>query len=46
MIHSATKHLDGQGRVRWQDISFEAFRDAYRFQGPERIPPESLEPGS
>jgi hypothetical protein len=26
--------------------AFEQFRDAYRFQGPERIPPESLQPGS
>jgi hypothetical protein len=26
--------------------AFEQFRDAYRFKGPERIPPESLQPGS
>jgi hypothetical protein len=26
--------------------AFETFRDAYRFQGPERIPPESLQPGT
>ncbi len=28
------------------ESAFETFRDAYRFQGPERIPPESLQPGS
>jgi hypothetical protein len=31
---------------RFDENAFEAFRDAYRFQGPERIPPESLEPGT
>jgi hypothetical protein len=30
----------------FDERAFEAFRDQYRFQGPERIPPESLEPGS
>jgi hypothetical protein len=30
----------------FDENAFETFRDAYRFQGPERIPPESLEPGS
>jgi len=30
----------------FDENAFEAFRDAYRFQGPERIPPESLQPGS
>ncbi len=41
---------DAQGILaectRFDDNAFEAFRDAYRFQGPERIPPESLQPGS
>ena len=32
--------------TRFDENAFEAFRDAYRFQGPERIAPESLEPGS
>jgi hypothetical protein len=32
--------------TRFDESAFEAFRDAYRFQGPERIPPESLEPGT
>ena len=32
--------------TRFDENAFEAFRDAYRFQGPERIPPESLQPGS
>jgi hypothetical protein len=32
--------------TRFDQNAFEAFRDAYRFQGPERIPPESLQPGS
>jgi Protein of unknown function (DUF3105) len=26
--------------------AFRAFRDAYRYKGPERIPPESLQPGT
>jgi hypothetical protein len=30
----------------FDENAFEAFRDAYRFQGPERIPGESLQPGS
>ena len=30
----------------FDENAFETFRDEYRFQGPERIPPESLEPGS
>ena len=32
--------------TRFDENAFETFRDAYRFQGPERIPPESLQPGS
>jgi hypothetical protein len=40
----------GQGILaeceRFDEDAFEAFRDEYRFQGPERIPPESLQPGS
>jgi hypothetical protein len=41
---------DSQGILaectRFDEDAFESFRDAYRFQGPERIPPESLQPGS
>jgi hypothetical protein len=40
---------NGQGILaectRFDEGAFEAFRDAYRFMGPERIPPESLQPG-
>lgn len=32
--------------TRYDESAFETFRDAYRFQGPERIPAESLQPGS
>ena len=32
--------------TRFDENAFEAFREAYRFQGPERIAPENLEPGS
>ena len=32
--------------TQFDENAFEAFRDAYRFQGPERVPPESLQPGS
>lgn len=32
--------------TRFDENAFESFRDAYRFQGPERIPAESLQPGS
>jgi hypothetical protein len=32
--------------TRFDENAFEAFRDAYRFQGPERVPPESLQPGT
>ena len=32
--------------TNFDENAFEAFRDAYRFEGPERIPPESLQPGS
>lgn len=32
--------------TRFDESASEAFRDAYRFQGPERIPGESLQPGS
>lgn len=31
---------------RFDENAFEAFRDTYRFKGPERFPPEALEPGS
>ena len=41
---------DSQGFLaectRFDENAFEVFRDAYRFEGPERIPPESLQPGS
>jgi hypothetical protein len=41
---------NGQGILaectRFDEGAFESFRDAYRFMGPERIPPESLQPGS
>jgi hypothetical protein len=30
----------------FNENAFRAFRDAYRFKGPERIPAESLQPGS
>jgi hypothetical protein len=30
----------------FDERAFEAFREEYRFHGPERIPPESLQPGS
>lgn len=32
--------------TRFDEGAFERFRDAYRFKGPERIPEESLQPGS
>lgn len=32
--------------TRFDQNAFESFRDAYRFKGPERIPAESLQPGS
>jgi hypothetical protein len=32
--------------TQFDENAFETFRDAYRFQGPERIPPENLQPGS
>ena len=31
---------------KFDEDAFETFRDTYRFKGPERIPPESLQPGS
>ena len=30
----------------FDEDAFRAFRDAYRYKGPERIPPESLQPGT
>jgi hypothetical protein len=30
----------------FNEDAFRTFRDTYRFKGPERIPPESLQPGS
>lgn len=30
----------------FEEEAFERFRDEYRFRGPERFPPESLQPGS
>jgi hypothetical protein len=30
----------------YDENAFEAFRDELRFRGPERVPPEALEPGS
>lgn len=32
--------------TRYDENAFEAFRDELRFRGPERFPPEALEPGS
>jgi hypothetical protein len=32
--------------TRYDEKAFEAFRDELRFKGPERLPPEALEPGS
>jgi hypothetical protein len=32
--------------TRFDEDAFAAFRDELRFQGPERFPPESLQPGS
>ncbi len=32
--------------TRYEEAAFAAFRDAYRFHGPERFPPDSLAPGS
>mgnify|MGYP000678058741 CR=1 FL=1 len=41
---------DGTGRLarcaRFDADAVRAFLDAYRFQGPERFPPESLQPGT
>jgi hypothetical protein len=43
---------EGSGRghlalcPRFDEGAFDAFLDAYRFKGPERFPPERLEPGS
>jgi hypothetical protein len=31
---------------RFDEDAFTKFRDAYQFKGPERIPPESMDPGS
>jgi hypothetical protein len=31
--------------TRYDEKAFKAFRSTYRFHGPERIPPESLQPG-
>ena len=30
---------------RFDEDAFETFRDTYRYKGPERFPPEALEPG-
>ena len=32
--------------TRYDENAFKTFRDTYRYKGPERIPPESLQPGS
>jgi len=32
--------------TRFDDDAFTTFRDAYQFKGPERIPPEAMDPGS
>jgi hypothetical protein len=32
--------------TRYDENAFKAFRDDLRFKGPERFPPEALEPGS
>jgi hypothetical protein len=32
--------------TRFDEKAFRTFRDAYRYKGPERIPPESLQPGT
>jgi hypothetical protein len=29
----------------WNEDAAKTFRDAFRYKGPERIPPESLNPG-
>lgn len=29
----------------FDEDAFEAFRDAYRFEGPERVPPDNMDPG-
>jgi hypothetical protein len=31
--------------TRFDDTAFSKFRDAFQFKGPERIPPESMDPG-
>jgi hypothetical protein len=31
--------------TRFDEKAFEAFRDAYRYKGPERFPPNALQPG-
>lgn len=39
----------GEGHLakceRFDEGAFDTFRDAFRFRGPERFPPEALEPG-
>ncbi len=32
--------------TRFDEKAFSAFRDAYRFKGPEKFPPEALQPGT
>jgi hypothetical protein len=32
--------------TRFDDGAFTKFRDAYQFKGPEKIPPETMDPGS
>lgn len=31
--------------TRFDEAAFESFRDTYRYKGPERFPPDALEPG-
>ena len=47
---AASGDTDSQGIVAecttFDQSAFRSFRDAYRFEGPERIPPEALQPGN
>ena len=44
------KQGSGRGHLakcpRFDEGAFDAFVDAYRFKGPERFPPEAMQPGS
>jgi hypothetical protein len=51
-VNAAGQVEEGSGRghlakcPRFDEGAFDAFLDAYRFKGPERFPPEALQPGS